>query len=175
MTYKEELTQAMTKLANDKRTLFLGQSVCYSGQAMFPTLEGVPFEKRIEMPIAEEMQMGISIGLSIVGFIPISLYSRMDFLLLAMNQLVNHLDKIVWLSKGEFMPKVIIRTLVGSKTPLDGGLQHTQDYSEVIKPFIPNIEVFRLTDAECIIPCYQEAMRSPKSSLMVEYGDKYGD
>src|SRR3990167_2615631 len=124
MSYKSELTKAMAMLVEDKRTLFLGQSVVYPGQAMFSTLENVPMSRRIEMPIAEDMQMGISIGLSLMGYIPISLYTRMDFLLLAMNQLVNHLDKIEVMSCGEFIPKVIIRTMVGSKKPLDGGLQH---------------------------------------------------
>lgn len=173
MNYRDELTKAMTMLAADERTLFLGQSVAYSGQAMFPTLECVPMEKRIEMPIAEEMQMGISIGLSLMGYLPISLYSRMDFLLLAMNQLVNHLDKIAIMSHGEFVPKVIIRTLIGSRKPLDGGLQHTQDYTIAIRDFIPNIKIYQIANAETALEYYHQALTNTKSCLMVEYGEKY--
>ena len=47
-----------------------------------------------------------------------------------MNQLVNHLDKIEIISKGNFKPKVIVRVLVGSKKPLDAGLQHTKQLCE---------------------------------------------
>ena len=176
MDYKVELTKAMTMLASHPKTIFLGQSVAYPGQAMFPTLENVSMEKRIEMPIAEEMQMGISIGLSLMGYIPISLYSRFDFLLLAMNQLVNHLDKIEAMSHGEFVPKVIIRTLVGSRKPLDGGLQHTQDYSVALNGewgFIPHIKIHKIAKAESAVPYYREALASPQSCLMVEYGEQY--
>lgn len=173
MTYKDELTKAMTMLAGDERTIFLGQSVAYPGQAMFATLENVPMERRIELPVIEETQMGMSIGLSLAGYIPISIYPRMDFLIVAMNQLVNHLDKIEALSHGEFIPKVIIRTLVGSKTPLYGGIQHTQDYTIVIRDFIPNIKIYQIASAETAVKYYQEALTSHKSCLMVEYGEKY--
>ena len=47
----------------------------------------------IELPVAEEMQMGMSFGMSLDGTIPISIYPRWNFLLCAINQLVNHLDK----------------------------------------------------------------------------------
>ena len=53
--------------------------------------------------------MGISTGLALSGYVPVTCYPRFDFLLLAMNQLVNHLDKIRVMSNNEFQPKVIIR------------------------------------------------------------------
>ena len=117
----------MNYLAKKKDTIFLGQSVKYSGNAIFNTLVGVPDKKKIETPVFEDVQMGISTGLAIAGFVPISCYPRFDFLILAMNQMVNHLDKIRLMSRGEMRPKVIIRTSIGSKKPLDGGPQHTQD------------------------------------------------
>ena len=52
--YKEELTRAMTWLAEKEDTFFLGQSVGVKGTAMFWTLENVPMEKRLELP-----QMGV--------------------------------------------------------------------------------------------------------------------
>ena len=50
-------------------------------------------------------------------------------MILAMNQLVNHLDKMQVMSEGLFKPKVIIRVAIGSKKPLNGGVQHTQNYT----------------------------------------------
>ena len=38
--------------------------------------------------------MGMAIGLSLSGFIPVCCYPRFDFFILALNQAVNHLDKI---------------------------------------------------------------------------------
>ena len=46
------------------------------------------------LPVAEEMQMGISVGLAIDGFVPISIFPRWNFLLLGMNQLINHFSSL---------------------------------------------------------------------------------
>src|SRR5947209_7120780 len=81
--YFDELTRSMTWLAAKPRTLFLGQAVGYPGTAMFNTLRDVPAEKRSEFPVAEEFQMGASIGLALQGYVPISIFPRWNFLLLA--------------------------------------------------------------------------------------------
>ena len=92
MKYADELTKAMDFLAKDPKTIFLGQAVEYPGTAMSNTLKNVPKKKLIEIPVAEEMQLGISNGLALNNFIPISIFPRWNFLLLATNQLINHLD-----------------------------------------------------------------------------------
>mgnify|MGYP001574843963 FL=1 len=131
MTYKEAITNAMGMLAEHQNTLFVGQTVIYGGQAMFATLRDVPKDRRIEMPVAEDFQMGFCTGLALEGFIPVSVYPRWDFLLLAANQLVNHLDKLPLM--GNFRPKVIIRTGVGPTVPLDAGPQHTQNHTAAFR------------------------------------------
>lgn len=173
MNYKEEITKAMTMLGQDSRTIFLGQSVRYPGHIMFNTLENVPMEKRIELPVAEDMQMGMSIGLALEGFIPITLYPRMDFLILALNQLVNHLDKIEEMSDGQFKLKVIVRTMVGGKEPMNPGLQHCQDHTAALRLLVPNIRVIKLTSPDEIYPIYKESLRAKKSTVIVEVGDLY--
>ena len=52
----------MEWLAQQDDTLFLGQAVEEPGTAMFNTLIDVSGTKRIELPVAEEMQMGITLG-----------------------------------------------------------------------------------------------------------------
>ena len=91
--YFDELKRAMGFLAQDPRTLFLGQAVEVAGTAMSNTLREVPQAKLLELPVDEEMQMGITNGLAVSGYTPISIYPRWNFLLLAANQIVNHLDK----------------------------------------------------------------------------------
>src|SRR5579859_3078312 len=108
MRYKNELMRAMDYLSQDGRILFLGQAVAYTGTAMTGTLINIPKVKLIEFPVAEEMQLGASIGLSLGGFIPVTIYPRFNFLLLAMNQLVLHLDKLKAMSQNGYQPKVII-------------------------------------------------------------------
>ena len=175
MEYKEAIVESMRMLAQQERILFIGQSVRYSGHVMYNTLQDaeVPMEKRIELPVFEDTQMGMSIGLSLAGFLPVSIYPRMDFLIIAANQLVNHLDKMEEMSHGEFNPKMIIRTMVGGRIPLGPGPQHCQDHTSALGLLCPNINVRMLDSTDGVLPSYQEALESPKSSILVEYGDMY--
>lgn len=172
-TYKEELFKAMKMLAEHPDTIFIGQNMKYGGTSMFWTMEDVPEEKRLELPVFEEVQMGMSLGLALEGKIPITIYPRFDFLILAMNQLVNHLDKCDVMSDGQFKPKVIIRTAVGSSQPLMPGPQHCQDHTEAIRKMVKYIKVVKLTKAEQIVPEYKKALESDGSTILVEIPDMY--
>ena len=174
LKYKDELAKAMQMLAEQPEVIFLGQTVQFGGSFMSDTLKGTPINKRIELPVAEDMQMGMSIGLSLMGFIPVSIYPRMDFLLLAMNQLVNHLDKIEEMSCGQYKPKVIIRTCIGAKNPLYPGLQHCGDYTTAFKHLLKTVAVVRLTKPSEIMPNYEYALYFQNNYLMIEEGDLYG-
>ena len=177
MKYKDELIRAMEYIAQDENAIFLGQSVKYSGNAIFNTLQTIPEEKRIELPVFEDVQMGMSIGLALEGFIVVTCYPRFDFLILACNQLVNHLDKINYMSKGNMKPKVIIRTSVGAKKPLDGGIQHTQDHTDAFKKFLTHVEVIKIEKAEEVFPAFEKAYKREdgKSTLIIELGESYND
>lgn len=174
-TYKEELIKSMDFLSKKNNVIFLGQSVSYSGNAIFNTLKNVPKKKKIELPVFEEAQMGLSTGLAINGYVPICIYPRFDFLLLAMNQFVNHLDKIRYMSFGEFKPRVIIRTSIGSKRPLDGGVQHTQNYTKIFKSILTEVEVIDLKNKKNIFKEFKKGYyrKDGKSSLIIENGDSY--
>ena len=172
-TYREKLLEAMNLLAENPNTIFLGQAVKSTGTAIYHTLKHLPEERRLEMPVAEEMQLGISTGLSLKGFVPVSIYPRWDFLILAANQIVNHLDKMEEMSDGQFKPKVIIRTCVGSSSPLMPGPQHCQDHTEAFKLMVKNIDVVRLEKASEILPAYKKAMESERSTIIVEVPDLY--
>jgi pyruvate/2-oxoglutarate/acetoin dehydrogenase E1 component len=175
MKYVDHLIKSMEHLAEDDRTIFIGQSVKYSGNSIFNTLKTIPDDRKIETPVFEETQMGLSIGLAMEGFIPVTCYPRFDFLLLAVNQLVNHLDKMKDMTRGAYDPKVIIRTSIGAKTPLDGGLQHTQDHTEAFRLLLENVNVVLLENKEDIFPAYQEALsrENKRSTLIVEFGEYY--
>ena len=164
-------------LSKKKKTVFLGQSVMFSGNAIYNTLIKVPKKKKIEMPVFEDVQMGLSMGMALNGYVPISCFPRFDFLILACNQLLNHLDKIQRMSKNQFLPKVIIRTSIGSKKPLDGGPQHTQDYTTIFKKVLTEVEVIYLDDPNKIYSQFKYMInpKIKKSFLVIENGDFYND
>lgn len=173
LEYQKEIVRSMNLLASEPKVLFLGQNLLNAGCPMFNSLLSTPGNRIIEMPIIEDTQMGISIGLSLEGCIPVSCYPRIDFMMCAINQLVNHLDKVESMSRGEFKPGIIIRTQIGNKKPLNPGEQHSGDYTTGLKKILKNILVLKLNDSEQVKQGYCTALkraRQGKSTLLIERG-----
>tara|TARA_R110002012_G_scaffold318658_2_gene537474 strand:- start:513 stop:1043 length:531 start_codon:yes stop_codon:yes gene_type:complete len=175
MRYKDELIKSMKWLGDKENTLFLGQATLFSGHAISGTLTEVPKEKLIELPVMEEVQMGMAAGLSLEGYVPITIYPRFNFMMLSINQLVNHIDKMKEMSKGLLVPKVIVRVAVGAKKPIDGGSQHTQDFTESIKHMLTDTKLVELTEPEQVSSTFEDAYNRNGSTVVVEWGDFYAE
>ena len=176
MKYKSELIRAMEWLGKKDDVVFLGQACRVSGHAISSTLEKVPMDKRIELPVFEETQLGISTGMALEGYVTVTMYPRFDFFILACNQLVNHLDKIREMSKNDMQPRVIIRVSIGSKNPIDAGPQHTQNHTEAFRHMLTDVNVVELKEPEDIFPAFKEAYgrEDSRATLLVEHGEYYG-
>ena len=175
MKYKDELIKSMKWLGEKENTLFLGQATLFSGHAISSTLTEVPKEKLIELPVMEEVQMGMCTGLSLEGYVPISIYPRFNFMMLAINQLANHMDKMKEMSRGMLVPKVIIRVAVGASKPLNGGSQHTQDFTESIKHMLTDTVLVELTEPKQVSSTFEDAYNRNGSTVVVEWGDYYAE
>ena len=164
----------MEFLAQDPRTVFLGQAVAVAGTGMSDTFRDVPRDRLIELPVAEEMQMGMTTGMALAGMIPVSVFPRWNFLLYGINQLINHLDKIEVMSNGGYRAQAIIRTGVGSERPLHPQYQHVGDFTEAIRAMSTTIEVIRLEEPSEIFPAYERALTRDdgRSTILVEISDR---
>jgi len=175
--YFDELNRSMEYLGAFDNTRFIGQSVAVAGTAMRNTLLTLDQSKLIELPVEEDFQMGLAVGMALTGLVPISIFPRWNFLLLATNQIVNHLDKLKELTQIDNPGKVIIRTGIGSINPLHPGPQHTGDFTDAFKLMCPHINVVRLDSSDMIFPEYKKAYDRTDgvSSILVEWSDKYND
>lgn len=171
-TYLNEIKKAM-KLLDKKGYLFIGQSVRYSGTSMTHTLKHINEDKKIEVPVFEDTQLGMSTGLSLTNIKVVSIFPRMDFMLLCCDALINHLDKFDEMSDGMFKPSPIIRTCIGSKFPMMPGPQHCQNYYKEFKSMCKNINVVLLDRPEIIYEEYKKAMNSDKPTILIEMSDLY--
>ena len=167
----------MELLGLQKNTIFIGQAVEVPGTAMSNTLENVPKDKLLELPVAEEMQMGMTLGLAMEGNIPVSIFPRWNFLLYGMNQLINHIDKFNVMMGSEKSIKAIIRTGIGSQRPLHPQYQHIGDFTDAFRLILEHVDVIRLDEPQDIFPAYQHAYERSdgRSTLLVEYGDYYNE
>ena len=57
MSYRSELIRSMKYLSKNKRVIFLGQSVNYSGNAIYNTLKDISDKKKIELPVFEDTSL----------------------------------------------------------------------------------------------------------------------
>ena len=174
--YFDALKETMEWMGKHPRVRFIGQSCVWDGHALFKSMPTVPMEKRLELPVMEDFQMGMSIGLALEGWIPVNIYPRSDFLIIASNQLANHLANIKITTEGKISPRVITRVSVGGTTPMHPGIQHCQDHTEAIKLITRGeVEVVELRKKEDILPAYQHAVHrvDAKPTILVEYMDLY--
>ena len=173
MSYFEELQKAMTLLSNNPKTVFLGQAVSYEGTGLYDSLKHIPEENRIELPVAEYFQSGLANGMAIAGMIPVSVFPRWNFLLMGVDQIVNHLDKFIEMSDGKLSPKVIIRVAVGSERPVDPQSQHKGNFSDAFRSMTKNIEVIELIEPEQILSAYEKALlrEDGVNTILVEFAD----
>ncbi len=167
----------MSYLGSQKDTIFIGQAVEVPGTAMSNTLFDVPKNKLLELPVAEEMQMGMTLGLAMDGNVPISIFPRWNFLLYGMNQLINHIDKYNIMTGKKTNIKTIIRTGVGSQRPLHPQHQHIGDFTESVKKMCTTIDVIKLNEVDDIFPAYEKAFTRTdgKNTIIVEFGDFYNE
>lgn len=173
MTYFDALCQAMGRLSEQPNVVFMGQGVGNAGTTMSDTFKLVPAEKKLEMPVAEDMQMGMAIGMALSGYLPVCIFPRWNFLLLAANQLINHLDRLPLYSDGGYRPKVIVRTAIPSTSPFNPGPQHDDDFTDAFAAMCRTVQFARLKNADDVIAAYQTALASPISTVLVEYTEYY--
>ena len=173
MSYFSEIESAMTEMAQNPATRFVGYGL-RAGKAA-RGLAKVDDDQIVETPTAENLMLGIAIGLSLRGLRPLVIFERMDFLLNAADALVNHLDKIEEISACEFAPRVLIRCIVGNRrSPLFTGSTHTQDLSAGFDMLCSWIPVVRLDDRVLSIGAIlREADLLNHSRIFVEYKDLY--
>lgn len=139
MTVKESIQQELKALSKNEHVVFLGENVINSGR-IYGCLDEVPINRCIEMPVAENLIAGCGIGLVLSGYLPIVVFQRMDFMLIAADAIINH---------AALMPKMtgvkISIVFITFKATLNekfyAGLQHTKDLSHVFQPYMNVYEI----------------------------------
>ena len=176
-TYRDALTEAMTELSRHPRSVFLGQSIVAGGTAMTATFAGVPAERKIELPVFENTQLGMATGMALAGDLPICVFPRINFLLCSIDQLVLHLNALPRYSA--YRPKVIIRTAIATPDPLNPGPQHLGDYCRALRELIAvgadraGIVVYSLDSVEEVRRTYRWAAKRDSSTIVVERTELY--
>ena len=173
MKYFDELKRTMEWVATQPGTLFLGQTAAGPGTFMYQTLRDVPKDRALEMPVNESFQMQFTIGLALAGYVPISVYPRQNFLLLATGDMANMIDKMPAVSGGRTKPHILIRVAVGPDSPVHPGHQHVGNYARAFRALFEWIRVEEMEEPEQIFPAYERALAYEGTTLLIEVGNYY--
>lgn len=168
-SYKDAMNLAMQELG-DAGAIFIGYNVA-RGDAM-GTLKTVQSDQKLETPVAENLMTGLAIGMSFEGFRPVLYFERHDFMLIAMDAIVNHIDKIERISHGEFQVPVIIRAVTADGGPFYSGITHSQDFTEVLKAAV-SFPVLDPRDGRDVLSAFRGAFASCRPAIVIERKSRY--
>jgi deoxyxylulose-5-phosphate synthase len=169
LKYSEAVTKSMTEIAA-LGAIFIGYNVTH-GNAM-GTLKNIPNSQKIETPVAENLMMGLAIGMSFEGFKPVVYFERHDFMMVAMDAIVNHLDKIERISRGQFKVPVIIRAVVADGGPFYSGITHSQDFTEVFRAAL-NSPIIEPVTGKDVMNAFHYAANSNQPVMIIERKSRY--
>ena len=169
ISYKDAMIQSMTELG-EQGAIFIGYNVKY-GNAI-GTLKNVPDDQKLETPVAENLMAGLAIGMSFEGFLPVIYYERHDFMLVAADAIVNHIDKIERISHGEFKCPVIIRAVTADAGPFYSGITHSQDFTNVFKEAVSFPVEDPVTGVD-VLNAVNSAVLSGRPAMLIERKSRY--
>jgi pyruvate dehydrogenase E1 component alpha subunit len=169
VSYKDAMSEAMTALGN-LGAIFIGYNVA-RGDAM-GTLKRVPNDQKLETPVAENLMSGLAIGMSFEGFLPVLYFERHDFMLVAMDAIVNHIDKIERISHGEYKVPVIIRAVTADAGPFYSGITHSQDFTKMLREAV-SFPVYDPVTGVDALKAFKGAAESQKPAIIIERKSRY--
>ena len=174
ITYKESVVEQIRYFSADEKTRFIGYNTI-NGSRMYGTLDNIPAEQCVEMPVCENLMVGMAVGMALEGYKPVVCFERHDFMLIAMDALVNHADKMRQISGGQCRLPIIVRAIVGAKEPLNPGLQHTQDYTRCLRDMLQFSEVVEPMSPWMMKQAWREKPKWTPSGVVVivEHRDRY--
>ena len=174
-TYKQRLKTCTTTLVKERGYVIIGQGARDGGHGMSSTIDNALLDRCIELPVFEETQTGIALGMGLACANVISIYPRFDFFISVLSQLLNHSDKVEAMSGGKFRPNIVFRVGVGAKVPLDAGPQHTNNYTAPVRQMLTSIVVHEIEKGVDPQSAFDIISRTGGIHLVVEHYEYYED
>jgi len=148
VTFREAISEAFVQGFERDPSLFMMGCGVTDPKGIFGTTLEVARrfgkERVFDIPLSENGITGFAIGAALVGMHPIVVHQRSDFLLVTMDQIVNHAAKWKYMSGGKFSVPLVIRSIVGRGW--GQAAQHSQNLHALFA-HIPGLRVVLPSDA----------------------------
>jgi len=139
-------------------------------KAILGTTRGLPqkfgADRVFGTPLSEDALTGAAIGMALAGLRPVHIHIRMDFLLLAMNQLVNIAAKTLYTFGGQISVPLVVRAMIGRSW--GQGAQHSQAFHSFFM-HVPGLKVVAPSTPYDAKGCMIAAIRDPNPVIYAEH------
>jgi pyruvate dehydrogenase E1 component beta subunit len=167
-TYLGAITEALADaMRRDARVIVLGEDVAEGGPwgATRGLAEEFGTERVRNTPISEAAICGIAVGAAQSGLKPVVEVMFVDFVTLALDQLVNQAAKARFMSGGQLTVPLVLRTQGGAGQR--GGAQHSQSL-EAWLTHVPGLKVVMPSTATDAAGLLRAAIADPNPVVFVE-------
>jgi pyruvate/2-oxoglutarate/acetoin dehydrogenase E1 component len=170
LTYVEAVREATDiEMGRDSSVILFGLDVD-DPKAIQGTTAGLARkygpERVFGTPLSEDAMTGVAIGASLAGLRPIHVHIRMDFLMLAMSQLVNIAAKARYMYGGSVSVPIVVRSMIGKSW--GQGAQHSQGLHSFFM-HVPGLKVVAPTTPYDAKGCLIAAVRDDNPVMYVEH------
>jgi len=128
LNYAEAIREAHAQvLASDPRVFVIGQglwSPWYAGSSLEDLEKQFSRDRIVDSPVSENATTGLAVGAALAGMRPIVFHPRMDFMLLALDPIVNQAANWSYLFQGQVAVPLVIRAVINRGG--EQGAQHSQ-------------------------------------------------
>ncbi len=170
LTYAEAIREATkNEMARDSSVMVLGIGVDdFNGVYGTTTglVEKFGTDRVVDTPLSEDAMTGVAIGAALAGLRPIHVHIRMDFLLLAMNQLVNIAAKSRYMYGGAVCVPIVVRAIIGRSW--GQGAQHSQGLHSFFM-HVPGLKVVAPSTPYDAKGCLIQSVRDDNPVVFVEH------
>jgi len=172
-TLIEAVREAMAEeMRRDPRVIVFGEDVEEGG--VFRATEGFVQEfgreRCFDTPLAESAIVGVAIGASLNGLLPIAEIQFADFIWPAVDQIINEAARIRWRSNGAWGCPIVVRAPYGAG--IRGGPYHSQSVESVFA-HVPGLKVVCVASPYDAKGLLKAAIRDPDPVLFFEHKRAY--
>jgi 2-oxoisovalerate dehydrogenase E1 component beta subunit len=157
----------------DERVVVMGEDVGARGGVFRATanfLEEFGERRVIDTPLAESAIVGVAIGMSMNGMLPVAEIQFADFIHPAFDQLVSEAARIRYRSNGDWNVPMVVRTPYGGG--VHGALYHSQSI-EAFYGHVPGLKVVVPATPYDVKGMLRAAIRDPDPVLFLEHKKTY--
>lgn len=174
--FAQACNMAMAKaMADDDKVILLGEDIAdKQGGGVFKVTAGLSerfgTDRVRSTPISEQAIVGAAVGSAMVGYKPVAEIMLMNFITVAMDQIVNHAAKTRFMSGGQTTVPLTIRTTTGAGTGLGG--QHS-DMLEAWLAHVPGLKVVAASNPADAYGLLYSSIMDPNPVIFIENTPTY--